>query len=191
MSERIDEQISALLDGELAAGESELLLKRLERDPGLRERWGRYQLISDTLNGHLPERVDMALADRVMAAIEEEPVWHEPSAGRNPLSMRLAKPVAGLAIAASVAVVTLAGVESLRNGNGGQKAPAVVAEVQRAPTPAGSFTYVSGTRWRAAGPEVQAKLNGYLVNHTEYSGSSNLQGMFPYARVAGYDVRQR
>jgi len=49
MSEQIREQVSAFLDGELPNSETELLLKRLTRDAELRESFGRYALIGESL----------------------------------------------------------------------------------------------------------------------------------------------
>ncbi|MFT5398507.1 MAG: hypothetical protein ACI8XW_001297, partial [Gammaproteobacteria bacterium] len=45
----------------------------------------------------------------------------------------------------------------------------------------------SGMRWKVekSNPQIQQKLNAYLVNHTEYSNS--MQGLIPQARVAGFD----
>ena len=46
-----------------------------------------------------------------------------------------------------------------------------------------------GMRWKVKNdaPGLQQKLNGYLVNHTEYSNS--MQGLIPQARVAGFDAQ--
>jgi len=49
MTERIKEQLSAFLDGELPEPESALLLKRLERDDELRGALSRYSLIGAVL----------------------------------------------------------------------------------------------------------------------------------------------
>ena len=56
MSERIKEQLSAFLDGELPEPESALLLKRLERDDDLRGALSRYSLIGAVLrsDGDVP-----------------------------------------------------------------------------------------------------------------------------------------
>jgi negative regulator of sigma E activity len=51
MSEQIREQVSAFLDGELHDSETELLLKRLTRDGELRESFGRYALIGESIRG--------------------------------------------------------------------------------------------------------------------------------------------
>ena len=60
MTDRIKEQLSAFLDGELPDPESALLLKRLERDDELRGALSRYSLIGAVLRSdgdvpvHLP-----------------------------------------------------------------------------------------------------------------------------------------
>ena len=49
MTDPVNEQLSACLDGELPAAELDLLLKRLERNPELREALGRYTVIGEAL----------------------------------------------------------------------------------------------------------------------------------------------
>jgi len=104
MTETVKEQLSALLDGELRDGETELLLKRLERDPELRRTLSRYSLIGAALrtDGQIPAA--RAVAARVSAALAHEP----------PLAAAVSQGwshwtqlAAGLAVAASVAVVAV------------------------------------------------------------------------------------
>jgi len=47
-----------------------------------------------------------------------------------------------------------------------------------------------GTLQWDAQPEVEARLNGYLVSHSEYLGNG-MRGMLPYARIVGYDSSDR
>ena len=49
MSDQLYEQISAFADGELPENETELLLKRLEREPELRAALVRYHVIGANL----------------------------------------------------------------------------------------------------------------------------------------------
>lgn len=79
MSDRLHEQLSALLDGELPAGEAELLLARLQRDPALRATLARYTLAGDALRiaalESAPQVAPVAsagFAARLSAAIEAE-----------------------------------------------------------------------------------------------------------------------
>lgn len=174
MSEQIREQISALLDGELPEAEQRLLLERLERDPALRMHWSRYQLISDAVHQTLPPQIDLGFAERVMAALDEQPEHHREPAGR---LARAVKPLAGLAVAASVAVVAVLAVQQARTPDSGQGGVQMAANQ---PTPA--------TAARADAPAQNGeRLNAYLVNHSEYAASGGMPGMSPYVRIVGYD----
>ncbi|HUO79952.1 MAG TPA: RseA family anti-sigma factor [Steroidobacteraceae bacterium] len=135
MSDILNEQLSALLDGELPPEETSLLLKRLGREAALAQRLGRYRLCGDVLRGEsVQPRADFAL--RVSAAIAAEPPL--PAVGvapRRPAAVRRLTPLAGLAVAASVAMVA---VLVLRQGQGpapGAVTPAVVADTRPAPSP--------------------------------------------------------
>jgi sigma-E factor negative regulatory protein RseA len=50
-----------------------------------------------------------------------------------------------------------------------------------------SSNTASANRWTVNEPEVQERLNTYLVDHNEYAGAS---GVFSYARVVSYDAGQ-
>ena len=49
MSQPIEEQLSAFMDGELGRDETRFLLRSAERDGGLVQRWTRYHLVRQTL----------------------------------------------------------------------------------------------------------------------------------------------
>jgi len=73
MTDRIKEQLSAFLDGELPDPESALLLKRLERDDELRGALSRYSLIGAVLRSDGDVPAARQVAARVSAAIAKEP----------------------------------------------------------------------------------------------------------------------
>ena len=181
MSEQIREQISALLDGELPEAEQRLLLERLERDPALRAHWSRYQLISDAVHQTLPPQVDMGLADRVMAALDAQPAHHQNTGG---WTARALKPLAGLAVAASVAVVAVLAVQQSRTP---VVAPGTALVAANPPAPALPAT-AGADAALADARQIQPanRLNEYLVNHSEYAASGGMPGMSPYARIVGY-----
>lgn len=193
MSEQIREQISAFLDGELPTAEQRLLLERMARDPALRTQWSRYQLISDSLRKALPPSIDLGLADRVMAELESVPEHH--GAARTSL-LRAVKPLAGLAVAASVAVVAVLAVQQTRAPEPGTVQVATnpmanpMANLAVMPGPE-AYSRVQDTQWTSQGevqpPQVRSQLNEYLVNHSEYAASGGMPGMLPYVRVVGYD----
>jgi len=224
MSEKISEQISALVDGELDSDEQEFLLRRLAKDEGLQGKWHRYNLISDALQNHLPELVDTGLTKKINNVLEKEGSLH----GSNLLSnssgvaKKLVKSVAGLSIAASVAVFSIVGIQqynslqvndslqvqndvgSVNLASNAALLPAIsnttnvanretLAAVRQPVLQNGVspvYIRVSGTRWDHDQPKVGSRLNGYLVNHNEYTSATNLQGLVNYSRIAGYDIKK-
>lgn len=157
MSERLHEQLSALLDGELPAGEAELLLARLQRDPALRATLARYTLTGDAIRvASLQAAVQVepvasaGFAARISAAIEaEEQQQASVLAGMNvlpaaraevapPLAAparrarrgslrRWLQPLGGVAVAAGVAGLALMVVPQGPIGSPGGSQPVQVA----------------------------------------------------------------
>jgi sigma-E factor negative regulatory protein RseA len=181
MSYDINEQLSALVDGELPSTEADLLRRQVGRDGQVRERLGRYQMISDAMTNHLPNAVDPGFAARVRSAVEQEPVCSSDAAAGAGRLQRMLKPLAGLAIAASVATVAIITVQNVNRQD--EPAPVVAGADPardiyiRAPV-APLAVQQSGTGER---------LNDYLVNHKEYAASRGVQGMLPYVHVVGYE----
>ncbi len=180
MSESLNEQVSACVDDENDAGETALLLRRLSQDDGLRSRWARYHLISDALKKNLPEQPSLTLADRIHQAVTLEPTPQP----RFSLA-RLLKPAAGFAIAASVAAIAVFAVHTLPTATTPAQTEQVasVAEVPQ-------YTRDEGTRWDRTPPEVAARLNTYMLNHSGHAETTGMQSVVPYVRIVGYDVGQ-
>jgi sigma-E factor negative regulatory protein RseA len=186
------EHLSALLDGELPPEQTDFLLKRVQRDAELRGTLQRYQLVGDTLRGErVQARPDFML--RVSAAIAAEPPLPAPevrrTSGRGAAARRWLKPVAGLAVAATVASVA---VVVMQRDPSGTAAPALVAAtttttatsatpppapLSPAPAPllaASSLTgepasYITPPASRGVGVIPPAQLASYVVAHSEYS----------------------
>lgn len=195
MKEEIKEQLSALVDDELSGYEHDFLLRRMQSDAELRHQWERYHLIRDALHNELPVSVDMSLTARIMADVNREPEREHPSAAAGhhhdveyipSAVVRLARPLASLATAASLAALSLFGVQNILQHKQVAAPAARIAGASAVP----GYVRASGTRWDTARAEVEARLTTYLVNHNEYSSTTNLQGMIPYVRIAGYDVRR-
>jgi negative regulator of sigma E activity len=100
------QQLSALMDGDLAADEARFLLRRLQHDEELNAQWERWQLLGDALRGRAVAPAPAGFAQRVGAAIAlETRVVAAPSAATKP--GRGAALRWGGALAASVAAVAL------------------------------------------------------------------------------------
>ncbi len=164
------------MDGELDSAHASRVFDEITRNADLRAAWSRYHLMSDAMRDQLAPSAPADFAERMRAALASEP----PMAARRRLRASLAKPVAGLALAASVAALAILGVNVLRSER--PSTPATVV-AQRAPADGGSL------RWNVGQPGVEARLNGYLVSHSEYLGNG-LRGLLPYARIVGYEGRE-
>ena len=116
MNETIRMQISAFVDGELPDNESELLLRRMSQDDDLRRLVAEYIEIGRTMRGevsipgaeHLRDRLAAELGDKPYEADVEVPV----TGGR-----RSWRPLAGAAVAATVAVVAIVGLRQVSTGD--------------------------------------------------------------------------
>jgi negative regulator of sigma E activity len=100
------QQMSALMDGELAPDQARFLMRRMAEDEGLNDTWERWQLCGDVLRGRAQAPAPQGFAERVAAAIAEQSV--QPAANqefRRPGNRLLRW--GGGAIAASVALVAL------------------------------------------------------------------------------------
>lgn len=176
MNDPIKEQLSAYLDGELPAHETELLLRRLERDATPLERQcSRYHAIGDAMRGGRGITASAGFAARVRAAVAGE----SSVAGVRRELPRVApgwlRPAAGLGIAAGVAAVA---VLSLQTPTSDQPAVVPVAQSVTASTtgPVDDVTdrrapssYVVPAGLTSGGLVVPTRLTNYVVAHSEYS----------------------
>ncbi|GBE48655.1 anti-sigma-E factor RseA [bacterium BMS3Bbin12] len=173
MNEHTHEQLSAFMDGELESEPARFLVRSLLQNAGVRARWERYHLIREALHRGLPRGVDAGFADRVYGALSRE-------SGRRRFALPavVTRPLAGLAVAAAVATVAVLGFQysgppSLHS------TPAPIAST----APAGSAGYEPAAVQRVDA----ARLNAYLVNHSEYARGAGMGDMLSYVRIVGYD----
>jgi sigma-E factor negative regulatory protein RseA len=173
MSEQIREQVSAFLDGELPNSETELLLKRLTRDVELRESFGRYALIGESMRGGGQVRLSKSFAERVNRAIDGEPAVAPSQPSRS--VPRWWRPLAGAAVAASVAVVAVIGIQQRATVHGSDAAPLTAQTVvaTRADGVAKAMEPASYTVPPAV-PEAPtalpaARLTNYVFAHSRYA----------------------
>ena len=169
MNEDRKERISALVDDEISLRD----VADITTDSEAKDLFARYALISDAIRGDAPSGLGDSLLERVRSDLAAEPIALAPKQRKEGW-----KPVTGLALAASVATVAILGLRAIET----PPQPDLVAgrSVQ---------TTSTSNRWDVEQPAVEAKLNEYLVNHSEYTGYG-VQGMLPYARIVSYDSSQ-
>ena len=189
MSEERREHLSAILDNELDSG-SQSAIDDLLKTPSLKASWARYHLIRDSLQQNLPEAIDTDLAARISARIQDEPTILAP---RPTTNSRLLKPVAGFAIAASVAAMAILGIQQNREEGPGIQQQQVVSFTPRATVNSTAIIQQTAlntpaeAQLRKVKANTNARLNSYLVNYNEYRKNSDFQGMLPYVRTVTFE----
>jgi hypothetical protein len=160
------EQLSALLDGELPEAEVPMALRRMARDPALRDATLRYSLIGDALRGELPPGRPADLVERVRA---------ETGADAAPAAVQrkgnIGRLAGGFAVAASVALVALV---ALPGGQDELPPPNLSATEVASPAPEQRMMIQPVyTRAAGGGPD---RLTRYYVNHSEYAPAVSGRG---------------
>lgn len=144
------EQISVLMDGELAPNEVDAVLGLAKSDAGMTD-WTVYQLIGDTLRSEELTHAGSteAFLSRFSASLEAEPHVLVPAvaaAGRQRLLVRpswVRRVMPGTAIAAAVAAVSWVVVPQMRGPGDIGTPDAVVARVEQSATPAKAGSIVT------------------------------------------------
>ena len=106
MNDAIREQLSAFVDGELPDNEAELLLRRMSQDAELRQDVAEYLAIGRLMRSEPGFAGADRLHERIAAAIDERPADAGDDAGATQTSSAI-RPLAGVAIAATVALVAI------------------------------------------------------------------------------------
>ena len=191
MNEQKREQLSALVDDELAQEASSVIESLLE-DNDAKETWSRYHLIGNSLRGHLPEHI-VDISSNVSQAIASEPTILAPakkSSSRK--SSDLMKPVMGFAIAASVAAVAIFNVQQANQiSETGRPVIAQSSIATSQPSLATSPQLVNQQTAQAQVYQVKhidPRLNRYLVNYNEYRANTVVSGMPPHVRMVANDA---
>jgi len=174
------EQISSFVDGELDHWARGRAIGHLKDQEALREVWDRYHLIGDIMRGEGSRPRAEGIAEAVARRIASEPTVMAPGNLAPRPSRRWVLPVAGSALAASVAVAVLnvpglIGSEVVQVAGGGGSANLV----PQTPMP--------GTRWRHVNPEVESRLNQFLVDHGDSLAPGPVPRVLPYASFVSYD----
>ncbi len=180
MNDALRMQVSAFVDGELAENESELLVRRLSQDAALRQLVAQYLRIGRVVRGE-SEIPGMAnLRGRIASALgEDQPTEAAPARDRSP--SRWLRPVAGVAVAATVAAVALVSLQTFEV-NAPDRPEATVAgpavESYTEPTPAEVLS----------GSPASETLRQYYVRHGETSSDLGPNGIL--TRLVTLELRR-
>lgn len=112
MNDSIKMQISAFVDGELPQNEAELLLRRLCQDHDLRQQAAEYLSMGRAMRGERQFTGMAMLRERISATLDDKSlqVEFDIAATKRP---RYLRPLAGVAIAGTVALAALLGLQQM------------------------------------------------------------------------------
>ncbi|MFT4581785.1 MAG: sigma-E factor negative regulatory protein RseA [Gammaproteobacteria bacterium] len=183
------ETLSIAMDGELGSSTA-ALLGRVADDSDDTDTWARYHLIGDVLRDQLSELAPPNFATDLGRKIAQEPTVLAP---RIRLQSWI-RPLAGLAVAASVAAIAIVGVQ--QKPSSPEPIPIVsnVSPVEPAVpriepiTPIEEKLALTPTEMPAEVLHAPRRLNGYLVKFNEQRSSVGVPGVNPYVRIVGFET---
>jgi sigma-E factor negative regulatory protein RseA len=193
MTEQLRESLSALMDDEANEIELQRLLSQLGEDEALRQTWIRYHLARSVISGQPVGRLNLDISQQVSAAIAGE------ARPRAAVWQRMSRPIASLAVAASVtAVVVFGGQQLYQAGDpeAGGAAPVAATGVSAV----GFVNSLGAVPLRASYgnqsvPELEPaartayrelarqRMYLYMQEHAEHAALNSPQGLIPFARV--------
>jgi sigma-E factor negative regulatory protein RseA len=175
MNEELDSQLSAMFDDELPPAECELLARRLSRDEPLKARWGRYAIVGAVIRAERGVRLNAPLAGRVNAVLLAEPALAAHTAPRDRTSARLRwwQPLAGSAVAAGVATVSILWLRAQSPAVDAPLAAHLAPAAAVSPAPAGAAmhgdSYIVPVPKPAGVMVPSTELANYVVAHSMFS----------------------
>lgn len=181
MTKETHEHLSSLMDGEISRETSRFLVRRLGADEELCATWARYHLVRDCLRHQDGDLVDANLCRRIGQALEDE----APKKASSVIPRAWFKPVAGLAIAASVAMMAIIMVGP--NSPVTPRTPGQIAETDQVEsfTSPQSFTRAPVSRQASLSgrPAGEQRLQSYLLRHYQATGTTGGKGFVAFVPI--------
>jgi sigma-E factor negative regulatory protein RseA len=182
MSKESLEHLSSLMDGELSREAGLFLTRRLFSDDDMCEKWERFHLIRDCIRQPGSKQMVTGLSTRLSASLDAEEIPTVSSWRSN----RWLKPVSGLAIAASVALMAIV-VTAPQPGQVPGESDAVLTSSAAQPFVSPNTLARSPVSQAASfAPAQQAnsnRLNAYLLRHNQMARTAGRQGFVSFVPI--------
>lgn len=183
MSKESLEHLSSLMDGEIKRDGGMFLTRRLSSDDELCNTWERYHLIRDCIRQPGSKHLVTGLSQKLNEKLDAEnapdvSIWR---------SKPWLKPVSGLAIAASVALMAVV-VTVPQNGlTPVEGADTALAQPANAPFVSPNSAVVSppsqAVSFSASGQSEAERLNSYLFRHNQMARTAGRQGFVSFVPI--------
>jgi sigma-E factor negative regulatory protein RseA len=186
----LSESLSCFMDGELS--DHSAILDKLNHCNETKSCWFRYHVIRDTLRDSRPASLSADFSTRVMQALASEPTVLNPRFSHYRASFRrhMFKPVAGLAIAASVAAITVFTMQTFYMPDSGLNVASNTSPAYTIAAASSDDTSATHLPVTASDKQYDDDLNSYLLEHMEHSEAGSVQSMMPYVRLTGFEDSQ-
>ncbi len=159
----MNEEISALMDGELFDDDVGMVIDHLKRDSATRMDWATYHLIGDALRQ--PDHIHSDLSTKVRERMRDEPALLAPRGHALKQKMR----AFALSAVASLSAVGVVAWMSL------QISPEIAPRLA-----------MQQAALRPASMQIRPKSDDYLIAHQEFSPSTDVNGGASYIRTVSY-----
>lgn len=180
MSKESLEHLSSLMDGEMSSDSGMFLTRRLASDETLCATWERYHLIRDCIRQPGSKHFVTGMSARLNASLTAERA-PKVSAWR---SNHWLKPVSGLAIAASVALMAIVVTAPQSEPLPGD---ALLAESANKPFVSPNILPLAPVSqpasFKPTGKSGAARLNAYLLRHNQMAGTANRHGFVSFIPI--------
>ena len=187
MSKESLEHLSSLMDGEVSREAGLFITRRLSADDNMCETWERYHLIRDCIRQPGGKHLVTGLAVKLNASLgaEAAPVITKRSA------RPWLKPVSGLAIAASVALMAIVvtapqTVEAPGDGETALATPSAEPFVSPNTLPLAPVSQAAS--YDPAGQANSNALNAYLLRHNQMARTAGRQGFVSFVPIVATQV---
>lgn len=180
------EHLSSLMDGELNREAGMFMIRRMASDEQLSSTWARYHLVRDCLREPGGGWAEGDFRRQVLARLDSEEALPEASNGMP----RWLRPVAGAAVAATVAFVAVGLVQPQAARDQvvpaevaatAAEAPATEAFIAPAGLPLGPVTQPAS--YSASKSSDRVLLDAYLLRHNQVAPSAARQGFVSFLPV--------
>lgn len=184
------EMLSTFMDGEMKSSAARFFARRLIQDGELQATWTRWHMVRDCMRDGVVNSIEMDLAARVSAALNNDP------APAQSLGRRLMRPLASGAIAATVAMAAIIGVNQYRATDAqvidGQAVLTADADTSLSlpvtsspdfrlnPVP---VSYPLDSQRQGANPMARSRLDSYLMRHNQRAAAQGRAGFVSYVPV--------
>jgi sigma-E factor negative regulatory protein RseA len=189
MNERNKESLSALMDSEADELEIRRILNQLDSDDELREKWNNYHLMGSLMRDERFDSID--LTQGINKALDGDSVLNTGGDVITGVAKKVVtdkspwyKPLTSVAVAASVTLAVLLGVQSIEPSDGLGLAE-VSARLQQGELTASTLTLEEQQQLESA----QQELQNYVLQHSAEPSTEQKGGVLPFARVVEFQTQ--